>query len=182
MPLPHYSKSKASSNNYEPVYTNLFEVTIIPPTGIDGSMFLEHVNNVSGLDQINPAVEPVTQKYKWTDRSYPGMPGQTFVDITLNFSLNLNNSNQMYIYKRLKEWYARMYNPETGEMSKKEDVIGSIIVVQFNRPGDIFRQVTLKSAFPNGQPTGLDSLDYSTPDPLTVEMVFRSDHYTEENV
>ena len=182
MPLPHYSKSTASSNNYEPVQGNLFEVTFIPPAGIDGGILLEHVNNVSGLDALNPAIEPVGQKYKFSDRSYAGMPGQTFVDVAVNFSLNLNNANEFYVYKILRDWYKRMYDPQTGEMGVKNDYVGQLIIVQHNRPGDIFRKVTLKDAFISGNPTGLDSLDYTAPDPLTLDITWRSDHWKEELV
>lgn len=180
MPLPHFSQARASRENFEPVYPNLFEVTFLPPNNIDGALLLEHVNTVGGLDAINPVIDPVTQKYKFTDRSYAGMPAQTFVDITVNFSLNLNDSNQIYIYKTLYDWYRRIYDPETGEQGLKTDYVGTLIVVQFNRPGDIFRKVTLRDTFPTGNLVGLDALDYSTPEPMTIEVVWRSDHWTQE--
>lgn len=178
--LPHYDNSKASKNLYEPMHQNLFEVTFLVP-GLAGSeLLIEHVNTVSGLDGLNPAIDPVEQKYKFADRSYAGMPAQTFVDIPINFSLNLNDANQAYIYKTLQNWYKRIYNPLTGEMGLKKDYVGDIIIVEYNRTGDIYRKVTLRDCFPTGQPTGLDTREYATPDPLTIEMTFRCDHWDEE--
>lgn len=179
MALPHYNESTASSNRYEPIQGNLFEVTLLPPGGIDGGMALEHVNTIEGLDGINPEIAPVGQKYKFADRSFAGTPDQTFVDITVNFSLNLNDANQAYLYKTLRDWYKLQYDPETGEQGLKRDYVGTIIIVEYNRAGDIYRKVTLFDAFPNA-PTGLGSNDYSSAEPKTMEVVFRADHWTEE--
>ena len=181
MALPHYNKAKASKNLFEPVHGNLFEVTFIAPAGVSGTeLLLEHVNTVSGLDGINPAVEPVGQKYKFSDRSYAGMPGQTFIDVAINFSLNLNDANQMYIYKTLRDWYKKIYDPATGEMGLKKDYVGTLIIVQYNRAGDIYRKLTLLDVFPATQPTGLDGNDYSSADPLAIDMTFRCDNWEEE--
>ena len=97
MALPHYSEDQTSKKgrNFEPVQANLFEVTILPPDGVAGQEFLlQHVNSISGLDTMAPAVDAIGQKYKFSDRSYAGMPGATAIDITVSFSLNLNDSNQ----------------------------------------------------------------------------------------
>lgn len=179
--LSHYQKGKASKGLYEPVHGNLFEVTFIAPAGVGGSsLLLEHVNSVGGLDGINPEIEAVGQKYKFSDRSYAGMPAQTFIDVNINFSLNLNEANQMYIYKTLKDWYKKIYNPATGEMGLKKNYVGTIIIVQYNREGDIYRKITLRDVFPTGNPTGLDEANYETPDAQTIEMTFRCDDPQEE--
>ena len=99
--LPHYNNSKAATKLYEPIQGNLYEVTIIPPNGIDGSLLLEHVNTVGGLAGVNPTIDAVAQKYKFAERSYAGMSGQSHIDVAVNFSLNLNDANQNYIYKTL---------------------------------------------------------------------------------
>lgn len=182
MPLPHYTQSRASNQNFEPIQPNLFEVTVFTPLGNDTGLILEQVNSVSGLNNLNPAIDPVTQKYKFADRSYAGMPAQTSADIAINFSLNLNESNENYIYNQMRNWYKLTYDPLTGEMGLKRDYIGSMIIVQYNRAGNIFRKLTLKSVFPMGQPEFLDELNYETPDPAQLIMTFRTDHWLEENV
>lgn len=182
MPLPHYTQSKASLNKYEPIYPNLFEVTILTPTNADSGLILQHVNKIGGLDGVNPSIDAVGQKYKFSDRSYAGMPGQTFVDLTLEFSVNLNDANEAYIYNTMRNWYNLVYDPLTGEMGLKRDYVGSMVVVQYNRAGDIFRRVTFKDVFPTAQITFINDLDYATQDAGIVGVTLRSDYWLEENV
>jgi len=182
MGLPHYNQSRVSNQKYEPIYPNLFEVTMFSPLGDDTSLILEQVKTVSGLNALNPSVDPVGQKYKFADRSFAGMPGQTFVDIGLTFSLNLNEANENFIYNTFRKWYKLQYDPLTGTMGLKKDYVGSMIIVQYNRIGDIFRKITFKDIFPTGSLEWLDELSYETPDPAELSMTFRCDSWKEENV
>jgi hypothetical protein len=182
MARAHYTQAKASNQKFEPVYPNLFEVTILSPTVPDSSLVLEHVKSIGGLQNINPNVDAITQKYKWTDRSYAGMPSQTYVDLTLVFTLNLNFANEMYMYKQMKAWYDLAYNPANGTMGLKRDYVGSLVVVQYNRVTDIFRKMVFKDAFPIGQPQLLDELNYETTDAQDITITIRSDVWEEVNV
>ena len=182
MPLPQYTQSRASSQRYEPIQPNLFEVTVFSPLGDDTGLILEQVKTIGGLNALNPAVDAVGQKYKFADRSFASMPGQTFLDLTLNFSLNLNEANENYIYNTFRNWYKLIYDPLTGEMGLKKDYVGSMIIVQYNRAGDIFRKITCKDVFPTGSPDFVDELSYETPDPSELSMTYRCDHWVEENV
>ncbi len=182
MPLPHYTQSRASSQRYEPIQPNLFEVTVFSPLGDDTGLLLEQVKTIGGLNNLNPAVDAIGQKYKFADRSFASMPGQTFMDLTVNFSLNLNEANENYIYNTFRNWYKIIYDPLTGEMGLKKDYVGSMIIVQYNRAGDIFRKITCKDVFPTGQPDFVDELSYETPDAVDLTMTYRCDHWVEENV
>ena len=182
MPLPHYTQSRASSQRYEPVQPNLFEVTVFSPLGDDTGLIFEQVKTIGGLNNLNPAVDAIGQKYKFADRSFASMPGQTFMDLTVNFSLNLNEANENYIYNTFRNWYKLIYDPLTGEMGLKKDYVGSMIIVQYNRAGDIFRKITCKDVFPTGQPDFVDELSYETPDAVDLTMTYRCDHWVEENV
>ena len=108
------------------------------------------------------------------------MPGSTAVDVTINFSLNLNDSNQAYIYKTLRQWYRAAYNPETGEMGLKKNYVGTIVVVQFNREGDIYRKVTLDDCFITSGVNLNADLNYETQDAVAMDVVWRCDTYSEE--
>ena len=181
--LPHYDASQASRKMYEPIHKNLFEVTILLPAGVadSGNMLIEHVLNVGGLDALNPSIDAIGQKYKFADRSFAGMPGTTFVDVSLTFSLNLNEANQMYIYKTIQDWYKKMYNPLTGEMGLKKDYTApAIIIVEYNRKGDIYRKITLKDCFLTGTLGGPGEHDYSASDPIQLAVTIRCDHWNEE--
>ena len=182
MPLPHYTQSRASSQRYEPIQPNLFEVTVFSPLGDDTGLILEQVKTIGGLNNLNPSIDAINQKYKFADRSYAGMPAQTFLDLTLNFSLNLNEANENYIYNTFRNWNNLIYDPLTGEMGLKTDYVGSMIVVQYNRAGDIFRKITFKDVFPTGQPDFVDELNYETQDAVDLTMTYRCDHWVEENV
>jgi len=182
MPLPHYTQSRASSQRYEPIQPNLFEVTVFSPLGDDTGLILEQVKTIGGLNNLNPAVDAIGQKYKFADSSFASMPGQTFMDLTVNFSLNLNEANENYIYNTFRNWYKIIYDPLTGEMGLKKDYVGSMIIVQYNRAGDIFRKITCKDVFPTGQPDFVDELSYETPDAVDLTMTYRCDHWVEENV
>jgi len=104
------------------------------------------------------------------------------MDLTVNFSLNLNEANENYIYNTFRNWYKIIYDPLTGEMGLKKDYVGSMIIVQYNRAGDIFRKITCKDVFPTGQPDFVDELSYETPDAVDLTMTYRCDHWVEENV
>jgi hypothetical protein len=181
MALPHYSQDQTSRNGrqFEPVQANLFEVTVLPPAGVaDAPLMLQHVNSISGLE-LYKEVAAVEQKYKFSTRSYAGMPDSTTVDATINFSLNLNDANQAYLYKSLRQWYNNQYDPQTGAMGLKKDYVGTLVIVQFNRAGDIYRTVTLEDCFITSGLAFTTELSYETTDPQQLEVTFRCDTWKE---
>ena len=182
MPLPHYTQSRASSQRFEPIQPNLFELTVFSPLGDDTGLILEQVISIGGLNALNPSIDPIQQKYKFADRSFAGMPGQTFVDLPVNFTLNLNDANENYIYNTFRNWTNLIYDPLTGEMGLKKDYVGSMILVQYNRAGDIYRKITFKDVFPIGQIDFVDEMNYTVQDAVELTMTYRCDHWVEENV
>tara|TARA_Y100000593_G_C4305262_1_gene335403 strand:+ start:2137 stop:2691 length:555 start_codon:yes stop_codon:yes gene_type:complete len=184
MSLPHYSNDQTSKKgkNFEPVTGNLFEVTILPPAGVSGQeMLIQHVKTVSGLE-LHKAQDATTQTFKWSTRSFAGIPADSFVDVTVGFTLNLNEANQMYLYKTMRDWSRLSYNPETGESGLKKDYVGQMVIVQFNRAGDIYRKVTLEDCFITSATNPGDGLDYSAGDPVDMEVTWRCDTWSEELV
>ena len=183
MALPHYSEDQTQKKgkNFEPVQANLFEVTILPPDGVAGQeLLLQHVNTIGGLGGLHKDVAAISQKYKFATRSFAGMVDDTSLEIVINFSLNLNDSNQAYLYKTLRQWYRAQYNPETGEMGLKKNYVGTIVIVQFNREGDIWRKITLDDCFITSGLGFTEALDYSSGDVQTLEITWKSDVYAEE--
>lgn len=183
MALPHYKNSKAGMNNFEPVYLNLFEVTIVPPTGIDPgtgqngqNLLLEHVTSVSGLElDKNPGT--VEQHYKFAKRRYAGSkPDTTTMDVTIDFEVNLDDANSMYTFKVLRQWSDLIYNPLTGSMSLKRDYVGSGLITMFNRAGDIFRRVRIPVWFPISEIPPMD-LDYQSTEVYKISLTFAVDYW-----
>ena len=182
MALPHYKQDQTSKKGkqFEPVQANLFEVTILPPAGIsDSNLMLQHVNSISGLDSLYKEVAAVEQKYKFATRSFAGMPDGSAADITINFSLNINDSNQAYLYKSIRQWYNAQYDPQSGEMGLKKDYTGTIVIVQFNRAGDIYRTITLEDCFITSGLGITAELSYESADPQTLEVSWRCDTWKE---
>ena len=182
--LPHFTNSKASTGNYEPFYQNLFEVTILPPTTIaGGELILEHVRKIGGL--TNEKMEALyEQKYKFATRSYAkSAPDSTTVDLAIDFSLNLNEANELYVYKTLRDWNRLIYNPLTGEQGLKKDYVGTIVVSNYNRAGDIFWQRTFYGCFPFGSELAAAAeLNYDTAEGAELSMTWRADWWSEDMV
>jgi len=182
MPLPHYSNDQTSKKgrNFEPVQQNLFEVTILPPAGVQGAnMLLQQVKTISGL-AINKEIGTQEQKFKFVTRSFASQPESTSLDVEIAFSLNLNEANEAYVYKTLKQWYNLIYNPNTGTFGLKRDYVGTIIVTQFDRTGAIFRTVTLEDCFISSGLPFLEGGDYSAADPQEMSVTWRCDSWKEE--
>ena len=122
--LPHFKNSTAGPARYEPVYLNQFEVIIIAPPAVSSklgftqNLTLEHVKKVGPLPELagNAGSAPVTQKYKFAERAYAAAkPATTLHKFTIDFELNLNNTNDNYIYNAFRAWADLIYNPMTGQ-------------------------------------------------------------------
>jgi hypothetical protein len=179
--LPHFLNSKTSTANFEPIYKNWFEVSILPPIGVTGGeLLLEHVISLNGFEP-DKLEETVEQTYKGAVRSFAkAKPDTTAIDLTINFSLNLNTANEMYIFQTLRSWARKIYNPLTGEQGLKKDYIGTIVVTNYNRAGEIFWRRIVHNAFIKGSSLKmLAELTYEDSDIETLEIEFIGDYWSE---
>jgi hypothetical protein len=176
--LSHYQNSLSSINKFEPVYLNQFEVTVIPPSAVaGGEILLQQVTKVGGLTlDKNPGL--VTQKYKFAKRNYAGAkPDNTYLDLSLSFTVNLNDDNSMYVFKTLRQWSDLIYNPLTGAQGLKNDYVGTIVVSMFNKAGDVYRRITSKDTFPTKPLTPMN-LNYTSTEIYKVnDMVWAVDYW-----
>lgn len=182
---PHYRNSTAAVGNYEPVYLNLFEVAIGGPSTMEwnGSLLMEQVIKISGLDVDKVPPAGVLQTYKGWTRSYSNSKlDQTYVDIVMDFEVNLDDSNSMYMYKGLKRWCTKIFDPLTGAMSLKKDYAGGPMVIQaFNRAGDVFRTYTFNTVWPTTNINAIE-FDYNSTDKFTISgFTFRADYYDDQS-
>jgi hypothetical protein len=83
------------------------------------------------------------------------------------------------LYKTLREWYNKIYNPQTGAMGLKKDYTGTLVVVQFNRAGDIYRTITLEDAFIMSGLPFTNELAYDGADPATLAVKFKVNTFKE---
>jgi hypothetical protein len=80
----------------------------------------------------------------------------------------------------MKQWRDLIYNPATGAFGLKKDYVGTIIVTQFNRAGDIFRTITLEDAFISSGLPFLTDGDYESADPQELAVTWRVDSWKED--
>lgn len=187
MSLSHYRNSQAAVNKWEVVNPSLFEVTIMSPLNgavtADSALLLEHVRSISGLDGLNPAVGTAVQKFKFAERHYAGGPDQTHLEIGITFSLNLNNANENYIYTALRNWTNLIYNPATGSQGLKAIYCGTMVIVEYNRDGSVWRKITCKDIFPSGQMTGMGDRNYDNVNEANeLQITFICDYWDEETI
>lgn len=181
--LPHYKNSKAGMEQYEPVYQNLFQISLIPPPGItvwDKELIIEEVISVKGLE-VEQLPTAVIQTFKGHKRSYAGSyVDNTFVDIKVSFEVNLNNDNSMYTYKALRRWCDLVRDPLTGAMTPKLTYAGkqSLMTIHlYKKNGDIIRTWIFPSVFPNSKLPAMD-LEYNGQKIFQVnDFTFRSDYW-----
>ena len=178
--LPHYQNSLFGINKYEPVYLNQFEVLITPPGPVlGGQILVQQVTNLTGLE-VDKTPAPIQQRYKFAVRNYAGAkPDQTYFDLVLSFTVNLNDANSMYVFKTLRQWTDLIYNPLTGAMGVKTDYTGTIVISIFNKQGDVFRRITCKDCFPT-TPLTVMELDYQAIDIYNVTMTWAVDYWDDQ--
>ena len=198
--LPHFKNSTAGPARYEPVYLNQFEVIITPPPAIKGkagfasNLTLEHVKKVGPLPELagNAGGAIVTQRYKFAERAYAAArPQTTLHKFTIDFELNLNNTNDNYIYNAFRAWADLIYNPMTGQQGLKVDYAGtsadaaSVQVTMFNRTGAIFREFVFAPVFLDTAKFNENVLDYSLDGATSIASLtvpFIADRYVETRV
>lgn len=184
MSLPHIKNSKAGINRQEPWFKQLFEVyfsipeALVAETGAeDVNVLTEQVKSVSGLDSLTKSPAFVEQTYMGSTRSYlaAGLDN-TYHEISLTVQLNLRNGTDNYIFKLFKKWNNLGYDQNTGTRTIKDDHVADFLrIVQFNKRGDIFRDITFHDIM-LGEITGVDGGDYTDPSGIVeLNIKFRSD-------
>jgi hypothetical protein len=146
---------------------------------LGGQILVQQVTNLSGLE-VDKTPAPIEQRYKFAVRNYAGAkPDRTVFDLSLSFTVNLNDANSMYVFKTLRQWTDLIYNPLTGAMGVKRDYIGSIVISVFNKQGDVFRRITCKDCFPTSPLTVME-LDYQATDIYNVTMTWAVDYWDDQ--
>lgn len=180
--LPHTRNSEAGANMYEPVIPSQFMAYFVPPTGVSGGAILtQHVNSITGLFVENSGENVITQNYQMATRSYDSNEKTTTYDIQIEFSMNLNDANQNYIYNTIRDWQRKRWNPLTGERGLKKDYVGSITGEKYRRDGAIFWRRTAYQAFPMSNIPDLEA-NYTNHEPQAIQITWRADIVDDETV
>lgn len=194
----HYRNADAATGMYEVVSPALFEVYLTFPNllknnthtekliGNYRNLLFQHVRSISGLDGLTPTVGNVVQKFKFAERHYAAAgPDKTSLELTITYTLNLNDNHQNYIYNLLRQWYNLIYNPQNGQLLTKKQYAGGskMEIYEHDRNGAIWRKITCVDFFPSTPPTGLNDDNYdSVGDAKTVSITFMVDDWFEQTV
>jgi len=166
--VPHFSNVLSHNQNNEPVYKALFEITFDLPATLGRTteevrLMLENARNISL--PVTPDIEVKTQNFKFSTRAYVTLPTQTHIaDFEIKFNLNESEKNAVFVWNILKSWYDLAWNSQTGETHTKREMIGSIIVNQHNKKGQVIRRVT----YHNCQMIGISQVDLDWDAPTEI--------------
>jgi hypothetical protein len=191
-PYSHYRYSEAATGLYEVVSPALFEVELYFPfilnetvgVGNRAPVLLQHVRSISGIDGVTPTIGTVVQKYKFAERHYAAAgPDKTSLELTVTYTLNLDDNHQNYVYNMLRQWYNLIYNPQNGQTLTKAMYAkdSRLVIKEHDRNGDVWRKITCLDFFPSTPPTGLNEDNYdSMGDAKTVSITFIVDDWVEQ--
>lgn len=185
--LPHIKNIKSGINKWDPVHKSVWEMYITVPSvlqstfGEDAQILTEQVTNVAGLDALQKTTPAGTQRFLGADASFLNpVLDTTVADLTITFNLNLRNVTDNFVLKLFKAWENLSYDLSDGSRGIKVDYISDVLrIAQANRNGEIWRSVIFHHVMLTGV-TGLDDLDYTTNDALTLVTTFRSDYWEDE--
>lgn len=178
--LSHYKNSRSSMQNEEPVYLNQFEVSLVAPNGLNaGDLLIQSVTKIGGLE-VDKMPATVEQFYKQAKRRYASAkPESTTVDINIEFEVNVNDANSMYVYKILRQWCNLVFDPLTGRMGLKREYIGGPLTISVHtKAGDVIRQLTFPVIFPMSSLPALE-LDYASEEIFKVNLTFAADYWND---
>ena len=182
MPLAHFTNIDSHNKLWEPVHQNLFEITFNLPTVLQDpnmqKLLLENAIKVN-LPKY-PDLTTQSQRFKYSTRLFVMMPETTSKnDISIDFNLLKNDKHQIFVFRKLKDWYDLSWNNETGELNYKKDSIGeSIIVNVHDKDGVIIRRVVYHNAVCTGF-SGFEDLNWESTGTLMgpLSVTFAADYW-----
>lgn len=180
MPLPHFTNIQSHFKNWEPIFTNLYEVVIVLPTAIQSlhndyqTLLLE--NTVSCSFPTYPTIATKEQRYKYSTRYFTLFPDTTSTDLKIKFNMNQNDSYQVFTWRMMKDWYDLVWNCEDGSVHYKKNIIGDIVVHGHDKEGHVIRRTTYHQCQILAIP-GWEGLDWATQEIASVEASFKADYF-----
>ena len=125
------------------------------------------------------------QAYRFSKRYFAGAkPKETGAKFTIEFEVNLNNANEMYVYNLFRAWANLVYDPLTGRQGLKKDYApngAGVYVGVHNRAGDVYREFNFSPVFVYGDTNLVEEmkLDYTSDTIYSATFSFIADSYTE---
>ena len=166
MGLGHFTNVATATNMWEPVFKSLFEIQIdLPPLVAQNlgpgirAILIENATSVP-LPSY-PKIEVKPQRFKYSTRIYPTLPGQTHlteqqIKFNLNESVNVRQNasgvlnGRVPVFRAVKDWYDLIWNNETGQLNYKGNLVGTVTIDQHDKEGLVVRRVIWHNAFITG--------------------------------
>jgi len=185
---PHIKNIQVGVEKWEPMYESIFDVVFTMPPGLAATnndktiaLMPQCITDISGLDSLQK-IPPITKyKYMGVEVAFANPTlDSNGVEITIQFNLNLDNSNTPAILIFFKEWAKLMYNIATNQHSLKQDYVASTVTIrEANRRGDVWRQIILKNVILTAF-SGLDTLSYESNNVRKLSVTLYADYYDEQ--
>ena len=184
--LPHFTSSKRAMDLHEPIFQNRYAVTLMPPAGLktdeaEVNIVLEGVQTVSGLN-VQLGTTPVTTNYKLAEAQYASQPGQTHLELSIEFQLHAlpgQGTVDNYTFKFLRRWFDLIHDPLTGRQSIKADYAAPyMIITLFDRRDVPYWQWVCYNVWPSAGLNG-PTLNYKSTDVLNETITFQADYCDE---
>jgi hypothetical protein len=181
MALPHFRNLTSTNTRWEPIYKNLFEITVDLPaivrTPNASKILLENATNIS-LDVTNKDLSVSVQRFKYSTRAFLQTPSETDVKFTIDFNINQNDKKVIETWEHLKRWYDLIWNSQTGELHYKNDYIGSVTAQIHDRTGEVVRRVDFVNAYVLS--VGAFDLSWDSGDIINkVSVSFQADYFND---
>lgn len=185
--LPHIKNMQSGINKYDPVHNSIYEVYFTLPEAIqqtfkeEEAILTEQVVSVSGLDVLQKTTPAGEQKFMGVTVSFlQPILDTTAAELQIVFNLNLRNVTDNFVLKVFRAWENLSYDLSDGTRGIKLDYISdNMRIAEANRNGAIWRSYIFHHIMLTGV-TGLDSLDYSNNEAITLTCSFRADYWDDE--
>jgi len=182
--LTHIKNVTSGINKWDPVHKSLFEVYFTLPEPLkqdfaeDELLLTEQVVSVTGLDALHKTPQVGDQKFYGVTVSFSNpMLDTTAADLTVVFNLNLRDVTDNFVLKVFVAWERLSYDMMDGTRTIKPNYISdNMRIAQANRNGQVWRSFIFHNIILSGV-TGMDDLDYSSNDAITLTTTFRSDYW-----
>ena len=187
MALPHFDNTTpTATNNEEPIYPNLFEITFnFPDLGlgeIEQEIMMLNTTKISG-HVSTPTLNTAKQQFKYSGRMFimPPTVDQTIVEsLIINYEINVDDNFSIKTWNMMKLWYDKIWNSQTGELHYKRDIVGTITTHLHDREGVVIRRIEYRNVQIKGLNGGFEDLDWSHGDIARGSAEFIADYWVDQ--
>jgi hypothetical protein len=188
MALPHFDNvTPTATDEHEPVYPNLFEITfnfpdILGLSDDDETIMMLNTTAING-HVTTPDLNTAIQRFKYSGRLFlmpPQAENSVVENLSINFEVNVDDAFAIKTWNYLKNWYDLAWNSQTGELHYKRDMTGTIVVHLHDREGVVIRRIEYRNVQIKGVNGGFEDLDWSAGDIARGSANFAADYWVDQ--